>query len=229
MLQVVSPEDWRKHRMELLYKEKELVRLKDALSEQRRQLPVTKVAKNYVFDGLDGAVDFAELFGPHDQLITYHFMFSPDWDEGCPHCSHCADNFQGAVIHLAARNTAFTAISRAPVSKIYKFRKQMGWTFPWHSSFGSDFNYDFQVTLDRARGAVTHNYQAMLDFEGENSGVSCFYRSDGEIYHTYSTYARGLDSLLNTYNYLDLTILGRQEDKSPDGYPQAWVRHKHKY
>ena len=229
MQYVVSPKEWLKRRVDLLAKEKELIRLKDALSKERRELPVVRVEKDYVFEGPTGHVPLAALFGTHQQLIVYHFMFDPDWNEGCAHCSHCADNFQGAIVHLAARNTAFSAVSRAPFAKIENFRQRMNWSFPWYSSFESDFNYDFQVTLDKTNGYAEHNYRDCGDEEGENSGVSVFFREDDNVYHTYSTYARGLDALLNTYNYLDLTKLGRQEGKSPEHYPQDWVRHKDKY
>ena len=229
MLKVVSSEEWLKARKKLLIKEKEFGRRRDAIVEERQRLPVVEIEKQYIFEGLNGPATLLELFGKHRQLIIYHFMFDPDWEAGCAHCSHCADTFQGATVHLAARNTAFSAISRAPMPKIEHFKERMNWSFPWYSSFSSDFNYDFHVTIDKTVGSTQYNYKERENFKGEDSGVSTFLREGDTIYHTYSSYARGLDLLLNTYNYLDLTILGRQEGKSPDDYPQSWVRHKDKY
>jgi predicted dithiol-disulfide oxidoreductase (DUF899 family) len=229
MPKIVSSEEWLENRKKLLVKEKEFGHLRDAIVEERRQLPVVKIEKEYIFEGLNGPVTLLELFGKHSQLIIYHFMFDPDWEAGCAHCSHCADTFQGATVHLAARNTAFSAISRAPIQKIEGFKERMDWSFPWYSSFSNEFNYDFHVTIDKDAGSTMHNYSERADFKGEESGVSAFLREGDTIYHTYSSYSRGLDLLLTTYNFLDLTILGRQEGKSPDEYPQAWVRHKDRY
>jgi predicted dithiol-disulfide oxidoreductase (DUF899 family) len=232
---IASRADWLKARTELLRREKEFTHQRDALSAERRKLPMVTIEKDYVFEGSDGPVTLRDLFGPHRQLIIYHFMFDPSWEEGCPSCSHCADNFEGAVIHLAARDTAFAAISRAPLPKIESFKKRMGWTFPWLSSLGTDFNYDFHVTLDAAAGSGEYNYAnaaalqragKLWTTQGELPGLSVFLRDGENVFHTYSAYARGLDLLLNTYNYLDLTPLGRQED---DGRPQGWIRHHDKY
>ena len=184
-----------------------------------------------------GARTLRDLFG---KLITssmvYHFMFDPEWDEGCPGCSHEMDNSAGAIVHLAARNTAFVVVSRAPLAKIEAFKKRMGWTFPWYSSFGTDFNYDFHVTLDSAKGSTEYNYANASELikagkipydKGELPGMSVFLREGHAVFHTYSTYGRGLDLPLNTYNFLDLTPLGRQED---DGKRmKGWIRHHDRY
>jgi predicted dithiol-disulfide oxidoreductase (DUF899 family) len=233
---VVSRNEWLVARKALLAKEKEVTRQRDELSAERRQLPMVKIEKDYVFEGPNGRANLRGLFGPHRQLIVYHFMFDPNWNEGCPSCSHCADNFEGIVVHLAARDTAFAVISRAPFASIASFQKRMGWTFPWLSSFGTDFNYDFHVTLDEAAGSVEYNYEnaaalqqagKLWTTKGEMPGASVFFRDGDSVFHTYSTYTRGLDLLLNTYNYLDLTVLGRQDAQG--GNPQAWIRHHDKY
>jgi len=232
---IVSRDEWLVARKKLLAKEKEATRRRDALSAERRQLPMVKIEKDYVFEGPGGRANLRDLFGPRRQLIVYHFMFDPAWDEGCKHCSHVADNFEGAVVHLAARDTAFAAISRAPFAKIESFKKRMGWTFPWLSSFAGDFNYDFHVTLDEAEGSVEYNYGSVPELleagkiwypKGEMPGLSVFLRDGDSIFHTYSTYQRGLDLFLNTYNYLDMTPLGRQEHGERI---QAWVRHHDRY
>ncbi len=232
---VVPRSEWLAARRKLLAKEKELTRQRDALSRERRELPMVKLDKDYVFDGPNGRVNLRDLFGRHDQLIVYHFMFDPDWDQGCKSCSHFMDNSQGAIVHLAARNTAFAVVSRAPLEKIERFKKRMGWTFPWLSSFGTDFNYDFHVTLDKDRGSVEYNYASAGELvkarklwseKGELPGLSVFLRQAGEVFHTYSTYQRGLDLPLNTYNFLDLTALGRQEGEDRT---QSWIRHHDGY
>ncbi len=232
---IVTRSEWLVARKELLTKEKEFTRQRDLLSAERKRLPFVKIEKEYVFEGPEGRRNLRDLFEGRRQLIIYHFMFDPDWNEGCKSCSYVADNFQGAIVHLPARDTSFAAISRAPLSKIVSFKSRMGWTFPWLSSFGSDFNYDFHVTLDEAAGSVEYNYEntALLkqageipDSKGELPGLSVFFRNDESIFHTYSTYQRGLDLLLNTYNYLDLTPLGRQESKKTI---MSWVRHHDKY
>ena len=231
---IVTRGEWLNARKTLLAKEKELTRARDALSVARRSLPMVRVDKPYTFDGPGGPATLLDLFDGQRQLIVYHFMFQPDWDEGCVSCSYFADNFTGAVIHLPARDTSFAAISRAPIAKIQAFKQRMGWTFPWLSSFNSDFNYDFHVTLDDARGSVEYNYQdaAALKQAGkvwmdELPGLSVFLRDDDDVFHTYSTYQRGLDDLINTYNYLDLTPLGRHEEQLEWG--MAWVRHHDRY
>jgi predicted dithiol-disulfide oxidoreductase (DUF899 family) len=231
---VVSRAEWLTARKELLTKEKAFTRARDALSAERRRLPMVKIDKPYVFEGPDRPVTLLDLFDGRRQLIIYHFMFEPGWDEGCPSCSYLADNFTGAVIHLAARDTAFAAVSRAPTTAIEPFKQRMGWTFPWFSSFGSDFNYDFHVTLDASMGSVEYNYQDATALReagqlwmDELPGLSVFLRDGDTAYHTYSTYQRGLDLLINTYNYLDLTPLGRHEDQ--EEWSMAWVRHHDRY
>ena len=226
---VVSQEQWLKERIALLAEEKAFTRQRDEMSRKVRDLPWVKVEKNYVFDSPTGKKSLADLFGPHSQLIVYHFMFDPEWDEGCPACSFVADNFAGSLVHLAALDTAFAVVSRAPLDKITPFKKRMGWTFPWLSSFGTAFNHDFQVTLD-ARHTV-YNYApvsaqpAGRPHEGEREGLSVFLRDGDRVFHTYSTYQRGLDPLLNTYNLVDLTPLGRQEENGI----MRWLRHHDKY
>ncbi|MGH9355096.1 MAG: DUF899 domain-containing protein [Terriglobia bacterium] len=233
---VVSRAEWVVARKELLAKEKEATRQRDALSAERRKLPCVRVEKEYVFEGPNGRTNLRELFGNHRQLIVYHFMFDPEWAEGCKSCSFLADNFPGSFAHSAARNTAFAAVSRAPLAKLEAFKKRMGWTFSWFSSSGSSFNHDFHVTLDEGAGAGEYNYQnaAVLKRagkiwieKGELPGLSVFLRDGDSVFHTYSTYQRGLDLFINTYNYLDVTPLGRQEDNDPHG--MAWVRHHDKY
>ncbi len=233
---IVSRAEWLVARKELLTKEKESTRRRDALSAERRRLPMVKIEKEYVFGGPNGRTTLRDLFGNHRQLVIYHFMFDPNWDEGCKACSFLADNFVGGIVHLAARDTSFAAISRAPLARIESFKRRMGWTFPWLSSFGSDFNYDFHVTLDEAEGSVEYNYESAATIlqagkirytKGELPGLSIFLRDGDAVFHTYSTYQRGLDLLLNTYNYLDLTPLGRQEDQ--EGRVMAWIRHHDKY
>jgi predicted dithiol-disulfide oxidoreductase (DUF899 family) len=221
-------------RKELLAREKEAIRQRDALSAERRRLPMVKVEKEYIFDGPDGTKSLRDLFQGRRQLIVYHFMFDPSWEEGCKSCSHFADNFAGLPVHLAARDTAFAVISRAPAAKIEPFKRRMGWTFPWLSSAGNSFNYDFHVTMDEAAGSREYNFtdvaalkQAGKIWMDELPGLSVFLHEGDDIFHSYSTYARGLDPLMNTYNYLDLTPLGRQEEGLP--WAQAWVRHHDRY
>ena len=226
---IVSRDEWTAARKQLLVKEKEFNRQRDALSAARRKLPMVAIDKEYVFQGPAGRRTLANLFDGKRQLLVYHFMFGPDDKEGCPACSFVADNFAGSLVHLAARDTAFAVISRAPLDKIEPFKKRMGWAFPWLSSFGTDFNDDFQVTLDE-RHAV-YNYApvsaqpAERPQEGEREGLSVFLRDGDRVFHTYSTYQRGIDAFLNTYNFLDLTPLGRQEE---DGI-MRWLRHHDKY
>jgi len=233
---VVSRAEWLVARKALLTKEKELTRLRDQLSAERRSLPWVKVEKNYVFDAPDGKKTLAALFEGRSQLIVYHFMFGPGWKEGCPSCSFLADHIDGAVVHLAARNVTFAVVSRAPLAEILPFQQRMGWRFKWVSSQGSDFNYDFHATTDEAVTPVEYNYRdkAMLDqlghtyhVKGEQPGASVFYRNGGRIYHTYSTYGRGLDLLVGAYNYLDLVPKGRDEDDL--AFTMAWVRHHDRY
>jgi predicted dithiol-disulfide oxidoreductase (DUF899 family) len=226
---VVSPQQWVSERVALLAREKELTRLRDEVSRQRRELPWEEVTTAYVFDGPGGKATLADLFGRRSQLIVYHFMFDPAWDGGCKSCSFVADNLSGALLHLGARDTAFAAISRAPLDKIQRFKQRMGWSFPWLSSFGTEFNYDFRVTIDESH--TEYNYAPVTaqpagrPHKGEREGLSVFVRDGERVFHTYSTYQRGLDPLLDTYNLLDLTPRGRHED----GRPMAWLRYHDQY
>jgi predicted dithiol-disulfide oxidoreductase (DUF899 family) len=230
---VVSPAEWITARKAHLAKEKEFTRLRDELSRQRRELPWEKAEKQYVFDGPGGKQTLAELFGKRSQLIVYHFMFGPGWKEGCPSCSYLADHFDGATIHLAHRDVAFAAISRAPIAEIQAFKKRMGWRFPWVSSFASDFNYDYHVSFtpeEKAKnnGKVQYNYELTEFGSEEGPGASVFYKDKaGDIFHTYSSYARGLDILVGTYNFLDLVPKGRDEEGL--AFTMAWVRHHDRY
>jgi len=226
----VTREAWTEARKALLAKEKAFTRERDALSAARRELPMVKVEKSYIFEEPGGKRALADLFEGKRQLVVYHFMFDPSWDEGCKSCSYVADSFGGAIAHLAARDTSFAAISRAPLAKIEAFKKRMGWKFRWLSSSGSDFNYDYNVSFrpeDVAAGTVEYNYEKKPFPVSEAPGLSVFLREGNDIFHTYSTYGRGLDLLISTYNYLDLTPLGRQEEDLP--YGMAWVRHHDKY
>jgi predicted dithiol-disulfide oxidoreductase (DUF899 family) len=227
---VVSPEDWLVARKAFLAKEKEFTRLRDELNRQRRELPWVKVDKTYTFDGPDGRQTLAELFGKQSQLLVYHFMFDPDWDEGCPHCSFWAEHFDGAGVHLNQRDAAFVAISRAPLAKITPFKQRMGWKFKWLSSFGSDFNYDYYAsfTPEQLRtGTATFNYSKGDPGMPDREGISVFYKDEaGTVYHTYSSYARGIDLLNGMYNFIDLTPKGRDEDPED---AQSWVRYHDRY
>jgi predicted dithiol-disulfide oxidoreductase (DUF899 family) len=227
---VVSREEWLVARKALLTKEKEATRRRDALAAERRALPMVRIEKPYVFDGPQGRRTLLDLFEGRPQLIVYHFMFDPSWSEGCKSCSLFADTFNGAVQHLRGRDTAFAAISRAPLEKLLAFQRRMGWSFPWYSSVESDFNYDFHVTFtpeDHAAGRTEYNYVIQKFPESEAPGSSVFLREGDEVFHTYSTYARGLDHLIGTYNLLDLTPLGRHEEGLP--HTMAWVRHHDRY
>ncbi|HZQ96414.1 MAG TPA: DUF899 domain-containing protein [Candidatus Sulfotelmatobacter sp.] len=227
---VVSPAEWLAARKEFLKKEKEFTRLRDELSRQRRELPWEKVEKNYLFEGPNGTQTLADLFDGRSQLIVYHFMFGPGWKEGCPSCSFLADSFDAVALHLAQRDTAFTAVSRASLPEIEAFKKRMGWKFNWVSSFGTDFNFDFHVSFSKeemASGKVEYNYGQQAFPSEEAPGASFFSKRGNEIFHTYSAYARGLDILLPTYNFLDMTAKGRDEDSLP--HPMAWVRHHDRY
>jgi predicted dithiol-disulfide oxidoreductase (DUF899 family) len=210
--QIVSRNEWLVARKALLIKEKEATRAHDRLNAERRRLPMVKIDKQYSFEGSGGMAQLIDLFEGRRQLIVYHFMFDPSWDAGCKGCSFLVDNI-GHLAHLHARNTSLAIISRAPLAKSESFRVRMGWNLPWFSSYGSDFNYDFHYTTD----------------EGEDGGASVFLREGESIYHTYSTTARGHDLLHGTYNYLDLTPLGRQEDwEEPSGRSDSpamgWLR-----
>jgi predicted dithiol-disulfide oxidoreductase (DUF899 family) len=228
---IVSQDEWLNARKALLAKEKEFTRARDALSAARRDLPWTPVAKNYVFDGPNGKETLSDLFGGRSQLMTYHFMLGPGWVQGCPSCSFLADHFDGAVIHLAQRDVSLVVVSRAPLAEIEAYKKRMGWKFKWVSSFGNDFNHDFHVSFtsqEKARGKVEYNY-AMTEFPSEEApGLSAFIKNEsGEVLHTYSSYARGLDILVGTYNFLDMAPKGRDEDALP--WSMAWVRRHDEY
>jgi predicted dithiol-disulfide oxidoreductase (DUF899 family) len=228
---VVSQKEWLAARKALLAKEKEFSRARDQLSAARRALPWVKVEKSYVFDGPAGKETLVDLFNGKSQLIVYHFMLGPGWKQGCPSCSFLADHFDGAVIHLAQRDVALVVVSRAPLPEIEAYQKRMGWKFNWVSSFGNDFNYDFHVSFtpeEKARGKVDYNY-SLTEFPSEEApGLSAFIRNEaGTIFHTYSSYARGLDILLGTYNFLDLAPKGRDEGALP--WSMAWVRRHDEY
>jgi predicted dithiol-disulfide oxidoreductase (DUF899 family) len=229
--EVVSSREWIASRKELLRKEKEFTRLRDELSLQRRELPWEKVEKEYVFDGPNGKVSLADLFGGRSQLIVYHFMLGPGWEAGCPSCSYLADHFGGSLVHLANRDVTLAVVSRAPIDQIEAFKKRMGWQFKWVSSFGTDFNRDYHVSFTKeemAKGKVEYNYEAVEFPSEEAPGASVFYKNEaGEIFHTYSTYARGLDILVGAYNFLDLAPKGRDEDGL--AFTMAWVRHHDRY
>ncbi len=239
--QIASREDWLVARKALLAKEKDLTRARDALNAERRRLPMVAIEKDYVFEGPNGALRLLDLFEGRRQLLVYHFMFHRDQGEGCSGCSHVADNFPH-VAHLHARDTTLALVSRAPLAEIEPFKARMGWPLPWYSSFGSDFNYDFHATTDEAVAPVEYNYmdRASLEragltyhLEGEQHGLSVFLRDGEAVFHTYSTYARGVDHLLNVYNLLDLTPFGRGEgwDGMPDldGKGMNWLRHHDRY
>ncbi len=228
---VVSRNDWIEARKALLVKEKEFTQLRDQLSRQRQGLPWVKVEKEYIFDGADGKESLSELFKDKSQLIVYHFMFSPEWEEGCKHCSFWADNFNGIIVHLNHRDVSFVAISRAPLAKIERFKKRMGWTFKWLSSYESDFNYDFDVsfTPEQIRnGTAFYNFEKTEMDMADREGVSVFYMDEsGAIFHTYSSHARGIDLMNTAYNYLDVVPKGRDEEGLE--FSQAWVRHHDRY
>ena len=226
---VVPHEEWVAERVAFMAKEKEFTRLRDELSRQRRELPWEKVTKAYVFDGPRGQETLAELFGHRSQLIVYHFMFDPASDEGCPSCSFWADNFNGIDIHLAHRDITFLAISRAPLPKLEAYRKRMGWSFKWVSAGESDFNYDFQVSFDAEAaksGAALYNYGTGRPVNVDMPGVSVFSKDrNGDVYHTYSAYSRGIDLLNGAYNYIDLTPKGRDEGE----HIMSWLRRRDQY
>jgi predicted dithiol-disulfide oxidoreductase (DUF899 family) len=214
-------EQWRAARLELLRAEKELTRLGDDLARRRRELPWVRLDKDYRFDTENGEVTMAGLFGGRSQLLIYHFMLGPDWDDGCPSCSAIADGFDTTYLHLENHDVAFTAVSRAPLEKLLAYRDRMGWSFPWVSSGRSDFNYDFHVTIDASVAPVEYNYRdqsqlerenvAWRDWSGEQPGMSAFALDGAVVYHTYSAYSRGLDALWTMWQWLDRAPLGRNE------------------
>jgi predicted dithiol-disulfide oxidoreductase (DUF899 family) len=229
--QIVSRQEWIEARKAHLAHEKELTRARERLSEERRALPWVKVDKPYLFDAADGRKTLADLFKGKNQLVVQHFMFAPDWNEGCKSCSFWADGFERMIPHLAARDTALVAVSRAPLPKLLAFRNRMGWTFDWVSSAASDFNYDYAVSFtpdDLKSGNRIYNF-GTTDFSIEEApGISVFYRNEaGDIFHTYSCFSRGLDMMNAAYHYLDLTPLGRHEEGLP--YPMNWVRLRDQY
>jgi predicted dithiol-disulfide oxidoreductase (DUF899 family) len=227
---VVSEAEWLIARKDLLTREKELTRLRDEVSRHRRELPWVKIQKQYVFDGPNGKETLADLFNGRSQLIVYHFMFAPDWEEGCKSCSYLADHFDGANWHLPHRDVSFVVISRAPLPKLEAYKKRMGWRFKWLSSYENDFNFDYQASAtdeEQAKGKMIYNYQIQEWVNEEMPSLSVFYKDDnGAVFHTYSAYARGLDILVGAYNFLDVVPKGRDEN------PQAtmdWVRRHDQY
>jgi predicted dithiol-disulfide oxidoreductase (DUF899 family) len=227
---VVTREEWLKARKAHLANEKKFTRQRDALSAERRDLPWVKVEKNYTFDGPNGEVAMADLFEGRSQLIVYHFMFDPEWTQGCKSCSLLADHYNPAVVHLHHRDVAMVTVSLAAIEKIMAFRKRMGWTFPWVSSYRSDFNRDFNVSFTEEElqsPSTIYNYVSRPYPISELPGMSVFIKDeDGTIYHAYSTYARGLDMFLGVYHLLDVTPKGRDEEDAPG---MAWVRHHDRY
>jgi predicted dithiol-disulfide oxidoreductase (DUF899 family) len=228
---VVSPAEWLRAHKEHLAREKEFTRLRDELSRKRRELPWEKVEKQYVFEGPNGTETLADLFQKRSQLIVYHFMLGPGWKEGCKSCSYLADHFDGAALHLAHRDTTLTAISRAPFAEIAAFKKRMGWRFPWVSSFATGFNHDYHVSFtpdELATGLAEYNFGSIPFSIEEGPGLSVFYKdAEGGIFHTFSSYARGLDILVGAYTFLDMTPKGRDEDGL--AFTMSWVRHHDKY
>ena len=228
---VVSRDRWIAERKTLLAREKELTRLRDQIARERRALPWVRIDKNYVFDAPEGRRTLAELFDGRRQLLVQHFMLAPGWEQGCPSCSYMADHSDGMTVHLAHRDITFVAVSRAPLAEIERFRQRMGWQFKWVSSHGNEFNHDFGVTFtpeEIAKGEVYYNF-GMWPFPHEElPGISVFYKDDaGAVFHTYSTYGRGVEVMMGTYNLLDLTPKGRDEDRL--SHTMEWVRHHDRY
>ena len=223
---VVSQDDWLVARRELLRKEKEFTHARDQLSQQRRALPWERVEKQYVFDGPAGQESLSQLFDGRSQLIVYHFMYGPSWNEGCKSCSFWADNFNGIIVHLKHRDVTMVAVSKAPLPQLQAFKQRMGWSFRWVSSFDCDFNEDYHVSFapeQMEKGEVYYNYKKGSFPSEEAPGISVFCKdNDGNIFHTYSCYARGLDMLNGAYHYLDLVPKGRDEAELP--YTMAWLR-----
>jgi predicted dithiol-disulfide oxidoreductase (DUF899 family) len=229
---VATREEWLAARVELLRKEKELTRVRDALSAERRQLPMVKIEKDYRFQTVEGERSLADLFEGKRQLVVHHFMWIDDADEGCKGCSMQVDTIGDLPVHLRAADTTLVFVSRAPLAKLETYRARMGWRIPLISSAGSDFNYDFHVTLDPRRGATTYNFRDVSQlggwwatFVGDMPGVSVFLREGSDVYHTYSAYARGTEPESNLFGFLDFTPLGRQGDNGP----RSWVRHRDRY
>ena len=229
---IVSHDEWLALRKQLLVKEKEFTRLRDRLATERRALPWVRVEKSYVFDGPDGKETLADLFGGHSQLIIKHFMFGPDWSEGCVGCSFGQDHVDGILVHLAHRDVSYVAVSRAPLPEIQAFKKRMGWQVKWVSSFGGDFNFDFHVSFrpeEIAKGEAYYNYETRKIGIDELSGNSVFYKDvNGDVFHTYSSYGRGGEDMLSTYRFLDIVPKGRDET-GPNHNLTDWVRHHDRY
>ncbi|HWY39656.1 MAG TPA: thioredoxin family protein [Chthoniobacterales bacterium] len=229
--EVVPEAEWLIARKDLLAREKEFNRQRDALSAARRSLPMVKINKNYVFDGPNGKETLADLFEGRSQLIVYHFMFGPKWEEGCKSCSYLADHFDGANWHLPHRDVTFVVVSRAPLSKLQAYQKRMGWRFKWVSSEKNDFNFDYHVSFtaeDEKNNKAYYNYAKGEYSNDELPGLSVFYTNEkGDVYHTYSTYSRGLDPLVGAYNFLDLVPKGRDEDRFD--FSMEWVRRHDQY
>ncbi|MFO1162262.1 MAG: DUF899 domain-containing protein [Reyranellaceae bacterium] len=227
---VVTRDQWLAARKRLLAREKELSRLGDQIARERRALPWVRMEKNYLFDTSEGRRPLADLFDGHRQLLMQHFMLAPGWEQGCKSCSYMADHTDPTLLHLAQRDVAFVAVSRAPLDEIECFRKRMGWRFRWVSSHGTDFNRDFHVSFtdeERARGEADYNFGSTPP-GGEMPGVSAFCKDEtGEVFHTYSTYGRGVEVMMHTYRLLDLTPKGRDEDALD--FAMAWVRHHDRY
>jgi predicted dithiol-disulfide oxidoreductase (DUF899 family) len=228
---VVSTEQWLVARKDLLTREKELTRLRDEVSRHRRELPWVKIDKEYIFGGPDGKETLADLFDGRSQLIVYHFMLGPGWEEGCKSCSYLADHFDGANWHLPHRDVSFVVVSRAPLSEIEPYQKRMGWRFKWVSSHNNDFNFDYHVSVteeEKAKGKMYYNYETQEMLGDEMPGLSVFYKDQsGDVFHSYSTYARGLDILVGAYNFLDLVPKGRNEDQLD--FTMDWVRRHDEY
>jgi predicted dithiol-disulfide oxidoreductase (DUF899 family) len=228
---VVSESEWLVARKDLLTREKQLTRLRDEVSRHRRELPWIKIEKQYVFDGPKGKVTLADLFEGRSQLVVYHFMFGSDWEEGCKSCSYLADHFDGANWHLPHRDVTFVVVSRAPFAKLERYRRRMGWRFKWLSSHGSGFNFDSHVSAtdeEKAKGKMYYNYKTQDWVNEEMPGLSVFYKDEnGDVFHTYSTYERGLDILVGAYNLLDLVPKGRDEDQLDS--TMDWVRRHDQY
>jgi predicted dithiol-disulfide oxidoreductase (DUF899 family) len=232
---IVTREEWLAQRKELLVREKELTKQRDVLNADRRNLPMVELDKEYVFDGPNGPAHLIDIFEGRPQLIVYHFMFDPEWKDGCPSCSAGTDELSpGFFEHLHMRDTSYALISRAPLAMLERWKAKKGWDIPWYSSFGTDFNYDFGVTIDESVAPAQYNFRTKAEFEGlgsdffnadqpfEMPGRSCFLQVDGRVFHTYSQYARGLECTGGSYYFLDLTVLGRQEDwEEPNGRSQA--------
>ena len=227
---VVTEQEWTEARKDLLSKEKEFTRLRDELSRQRRELPWARVDQEYAFDGPNGAQTLGDLFAGRSQLVVYHFMFDPSWDEGCQHCSFWADSFDPAIIHLNQRDVSMVAVSRAPYSKLAEYEKRMGWTFSWLSATDPGFLFDYQVHFtpdEMVSGTAVYNYRQQNPYMADREGISVFYKDGGDIFHTYSAYARGIDMINSAYQVLDLVPRGRDEI-GHDG-PQYWVRRHDEY